>query len=475
MTYKDTIRYLESFINYEKFSLWPYKESLKLERIKGFLRFIDNPQDTLNCLHIAGSKGKGSTCAFISYILRAAGYRVGLYTSPHLSDFRERIRILQLSSNPKERSPEFEGMISKRELSELVERMKPAIDEYNKNSRYGGLSFFEVYTALALVYFKEKKVDFAVLETGIGGRLDATNVVDSLVSVITPVSFEHTQKLGNTLAEIAAEKAGIIKKDVRWGNSGYHFVLRGARIKKRRPMVITAPQEKEAMAVIGKKCKETGAKLYEVGRDVVYKEEKGGFGVKGIFSRYPGLKIRLIGRHQVVNAAVAAAAVEALRLYGVNIGVDSLRRGLYNTLWPGRCEVVSKRPLVILDGAQNTASAEVLRYQVRRNFSYKKITLILGISKDKDIKGICARLCGWVDKIILTRADNPRAADVNLIEKVIIGLDSGRAARIFKSGSVRQAVDLALGSIEKQDLVLITGSLFVVGEARELFLKREFK
>ena len=214
MTYPETTRYLESFINYEKIPAYPYKESLKLERIKNFLAAIDNPQNALKCIHIAGTKGKGSTCAFVAYILRAAGYKVGLYTSPHLSDFRERIRILSYQSSAFSSQPvvDFEGMISKNELTGLVEKLKPEIEKYNKNSKYGPLSFFEVYTTLAFIYFKEKKVDFAVLETGLGGRLDATNVVEPLVAAITPISYEHTQKLGVTLREIAAEKAGIIKR-----------------------------------------------------------------------------------------------------------------------------------------------------------------------------------------------------------------------------------------------------------------------
>ena len=214
MTYPQAIKYLESFVNYEKFIDYPYKRSLKLERIKDFLFLIGNPQDKLRCIHVAGTKGKGSTCAFIAYILRQAGFRVGLYTSPHLSDFRERIRILEYQRIGKSKRvlDVFEGLIGKRDLAGLVKKLKPAIDRYNKSSKYGPLSFFEVYTALAFVYFKEQKTDFAVLETGLGGRLDATNTVNALVSVITPISYEHTQKLGKTLREIAREKAGIIKE-----------------------------------------------------------------------------------------------------------------------------------------------------------------------------------------------------------------------------------------------------------------------
>ncbi|MBM3255805.1 MAG: bifunctional folylpolyglutamate synthase/dihydrofolate synthase, partial [Candidatus Omnitrophica bacterium] len=212
MTYPETLAYLDSFINYEKIANYPYKESIKLERINNFLNIIGNPQDSLKSIHIAGTKGKGSTCAFISYILREAGYKVGLYTSPHLLSFRERIRILQPYRQGEERTAEvdFEGAIPEEDLIRLVDYLRPKIEEYNISSPLGQLSFFEAYTALAFVYFKEQGVDFAVLETGLGGRLDATNTVNSLASAITPISYEHTQKLGNSLREIASEKAGII-------------------------------------------------------------------------------------------------------------------------------------------------------------------------------------------------------------------------------------------------------------------------
>ncbi len=245
MTYSEATHYLESLINYEKIPVYPYKESFKLERIENFLRVIGNPQRSLKCIHVAGTKGKGSTSAFIAYILRQAGFKTGLYTSPHLSDFRERIRILKRRSvnlrfgsttlttsrsrqavSKRQKGCDFEGMIERKDLTRLVGKLKPAVEKYNQSSGYGPLSFFEVYTALAFVYFKEKNTDFVVLETGLGGRLDATNVVKPLVCAITPISLEHTQKLGNTLREIAAEKAGIIKNC--------------------QSIVISAPQEREA-------------------------------------------------------------------------------------------------------------------------------------------------------------------------------------------------------------------------------------
>ena len=446
MTYPEAIKYLELFINYEKIPAYPYKQSLKLERIKDFLCLIGNPQDSLRCIHIAGSKGKGSTCAFITYILREAGYKVGLYTSPHLSDFRERIRILTPDSRLPTPNRDFEGMISKGELAGLINKLKPKISKYNKISRYGPLSFFEVYTALAFVYFKEKKIDFAVLETGLGGRLDATNVVSPLVCAITPISYEHTQKLGNTLKQIASEKAGIIKDN--------------------RSIVISAPQEAEARKVIKDRCGKVGAILYKVGKDISYIGNNRRFHLNGISRRHNNLQIRLLGQHQIINAAVAVAVVEALGPGNIKINAGHIKKGLYKTVWPGRCEIVSRDPLIVLDGAQNSASAKVLKNAIKENFRYSKLILVLGISNDKDIAGVCSQVCPSADKIILTQADNPRAANVAMVKRIIMSLHRDARSPVIETKAVKQAKVEVLKMAGKEDLVLVTGSLFVVGEFR---------
>ena len=470
MTYPEALQYLNSFVNYEKEKDYPYRKSFKLEKMEGFLKLLKNPQESLSCLHIAGSKGKGSTCAFIAYILREAGFKIGLYTSPHLVDFRERIRILSKQQKPetsnqsapakrsgpgkpegRERRTEFEGMISKKEIVNLIERLKPFIEKYNRTSQYGSLTFFEVYTTLAFIYFKEKKVDFAVLETGLGGRLDATNVVNALVSVLTPISYEHMQKLGETLKAIAAQKAGIIK-------------VHSSQFTVHSPVVITAPQEEEAIKVIRKKCKKVGAKLSEIGKDIRYRKTKNGFSVKGIYGRYADLRIRLIGSHQLINAVVAISAVRALQSYSIKVGIDSIRRGLYNTVWPGRCEVLSRNPLVVLDGAQNLASAGALKEAVKENFNYGRLILVLGISNDKDRAGICGQLDELADEIILTKADSPRAVEPGCLAKYF------KDKKTHIAGTVKEALGLAVKKANARDLVLVTGSLFVAGEARKLFI-----
>ena len=440
MAYPLVIRYLDSFPNYELDKNYSYKKDLKLARVQGFLSLLGNPQGSLRVIHIAGTKGKGSTCAFLAYILRESGFSVGLYSSPHLNDFRERIRILRPVVSRIRPAKDFEGMISRKELSSLVKELKPVIEKYNRDSKYGKLSFFEVYTALAFLYFKRKQVDFVVLETGMGGRLDATNVANALVCGITPISLEHVQVLGNTLPKIAAEKAGIIKNNA---------------------IVISALQTKQARKVIYNRCKKFHAKLYEVGREIKYSNSKKGLVIKGLKNNYKNLHLSLLGEHQKANAALAVGLVEGLSFYGVNLKPSAIRLGLCNTIWPGRCEVVGKNPLIILDGAQNLASAVVLRETIEDNFKYRKLILVLGISSDKDIEGICKKFDSLADEIILTRAATRRATD------------PAKLAGYFKrklhlTQSVKEAKLLAGSLAGKKDLILVTGSLFVVGEFRDV-------
>ena len=434
MTYPEALKYLESFINYEKKDGYSYKESFKLERMERLARDLGHPELNVKSIHIAGSKGKGSVSAITHSVLKAQGLNTGLYTSPHLEDFRERIRL-------------NDSFISEGDVARLVEKVKPVID----GMAGAKPSFFEIYTALAYLYFSEKNADIAVYETGLGGRLDATNVLNPLVSAITPISYEHTDKLGHTLGEIAFEKAGIIKE---------------------ASVCVTAHQEREVFDVISSVCGQRGTKLIAVGKDIFFEEvscdDKGSvFNVSGIFGKYSGLECGLLGSHQIANAALSIGIVESLRFSGINISREAIRAGIKTAVWPGRLEVVSRRPLVVLDGAHNRASAKTLAEAVKRIFKYDKLKLVLGLSKDKDIKGILEELVPMSDSIIVTKSKvAERSADPKEIKAMI-----GKSEDTVTTSCVDEAMDTALSKAGARDLVLVTGSLFVVGEARKRYAK----
>lgn len=432
MNYHEAVRYLESFINYEKWDGYDYKRLFSLDRIKRLASFLGDPQDSAKSIHVAGTKGKGSTSAIIHSILKEAGLRVGLYTSPHLVSFRERIRI-------------GDRLISEDDIAGLMNILKEAVEKLEADKP----TFFEIYTMLAYLYFKKNNADFVVYETGLGGRLDATNILKPLVSVITPISYEHMDKLGNTLSEIAAEKAGIIK------DGG---------------ICVVAPQEEEALQAISLVCRQRNARQILVGKDIKFKElafsdTEEVFCISGLSKEYPSLKMPLLGEHQVVNAATAVGAIEALELCGIQIEDSAVKLGLEKVKWPGRCEVMSKRPLVILDGAQNRASACALSAAVRRAFEYDKLVLVLGVSKDKDIKGMLEELLPLSDNIVLTKADvADRAADPAAIKELI----KSKENMTYSTNNVKEALGKARSIASKDDMILVTGSLFVVGEARKI-------
>ena len=439
MTYQEALQYLNRFINYEKKNSYDYNLCFKLDRMKRLCSLLGDPQKEVKSIHVAGTKGKGSTSAIIQSILKSSGFKAGLYTSPHLVSFRERIRI-------------NDNLISKEDVGGIIGTIKEAVDEMGGEKP----SFFEIYTALAYLYFKRENVDFAVYETGLGGRLDATNVIDPLACAITPISYEHTHILGDALAKIAYEKAGIIK---------------------RGGICVSAPQEEEALSVIESVCKEREAELVLVGRDIKLKEltandEEEVFDVSALFGKYDNLHMKLLGFHQVVNAGVAIGVIEALRLSGVSVGKDAIRKGIESVRWPGRLEVLRRRsPRIILDGAQNKASADILARSVKRLFKYRKLILVIGVSKDKDIKGILKELVPVSDMIILTKSEiAERAMDPALIS----GLITPESKAVGVTQNVKDALDKALQKASPSDLVLVTGSLFVVGEARKILVKEQY-
>ena len=459
MNYKDAVEYINSFINFEKIPKYQYASAFKLERMHAILEELGNPHKDLNTIHVAGSKGKGSTCAITAYILKEAGYKVGLYTSPHLLDFRERIRVLAIGN----RQPDvFEGMISEKEISDIVEEIKSVAENFREHKIFGAASFFEILTACAFLYFKKKQVDIAVLETGLGGRLDATNITMPLICGITNISLEHTDKLGDTLDKIAHEKAGIIKSQ---------------KLK-----VASARQEKEAMDVIKKVCVEKKAELYEIGKDMKFtvvksNEKSQAFDLKGPGYSYKNLELNLIGCHQIENASLGVGMLKLIDPDRFKIQENDIREGLKKAVWPGRLQIIRKKPYVVLDGAHNLASAAALADSIKRLFDYKKLICVFGISSDKDIKGVSSVISAISDIIILTKASSsPRAEDISGLKQNFKDSPRRRASSelvprceakpgIEESGNVEEAIEKAFGLADKDDLILITGSLFVVGDA----------
>ncbi|MBM2826983.1 MAG: Bifunctional folylpolyglutamate synthase/dihydrofolate synthase, partial [Dehalococcoidia bacterium] len=355
MDYKAALDYIYSLTNYEIAPATSYSSAnYDLRRMDALLSALGNPHLGPITLHIAGTKGKGSTAAMVASALSNSGYRTGLYTSPHLHTIRERIRV--------------DGeLISEADLADLTDRLKPKVEEINSAATFGMITTFELLTALAFCYFQERQVKCQVLEVGLGGRLDATNVVRPDVCIITPISLDHTDILGDTVGQIAREKAGIIKP--------------GAR-------VVVAPQPSEAEEVIIQACEKAGATGLLVEREVTWQRECADLqgqcltvkGRKGSYS----FKVPLLGRHQGENAATAIAALELLmeRLNGIT--PDSVARGLTRVEWPGRMQVLKEDPLWIVDGAHNPASARVLRAALEEDFPTTRPIFIIGTSSDKD-------------------------------------------------------------------------------------------
>jgi len=423
----------------------------RLARMKKLLALLGSPERKLKVAHIAGTKGKGSTAAFLAEILCAAGYTVGLYTSPHLVDFRERIRIFRPRHKRRSRGMTLTGCIPEKDVVRVLSKTGPAIERLRRLPKLGEPTCFEVLTALAFVYFREQKVDVVVLETGLGGRFDATNVADSLVCGITAISLDHMAILGNSLAGIAREKAAIIKR--------------------RRARVVVGRQPKEVLAVIRRRCQAFKAKAVYLDQDIVAREEKVSwreqmFCVKTPQHEYE-LSTPLLGACQAENAAVAIGMAEALRAEGFVIPDAAMRKGVAQVFWPGRFEVVRQKPRVVLDGAHNPASMQRLAETARVLFKGRKVYLVLGVSADKDWQGICQAIFPVGHEIVLTKTRHPRALVWD--KKTVRQWTQGK--KVFCAKNVSAAVRYAQKKARPQDVILVTGSLFLVGEAREMFMK----
>lgn len=432
MDYRQAEDYLLSFTDYEKIPGIAYTSAnYDLRRMEKLLQPLGNPHLGAKTVHIAGTKGKGSAAAMISQTLIAAGYKTGLFTSPHLHTLRERIRINGT-------------FISEAEFAALVTELKPIVERVNREAAYGELTTFEILTAVVFAYFNKKHVDLQVLEVGLGGRLDATNVAKGDVCVITSLSLDHTEILGNTIAKIAAEKAGIIKPGC---------------------IVVSAPQAKEAARVIQQLCRKKGAKLVQVGKDITWRKKSGDLQQQTLTVLSDNvsydLTIPLLGDHQLENATTAVAALEALASLGVKISPDKIRQGLSQVIWPGRLQILRREPMVVIDGAHNAYSMNKLVEAVKRYFDYDRCLVIFGTSCDKDISGMARELKQLGEHIIITSSTHPRAASTSLLfsEFARLGFEVNMAE------NVPDALAQALALTEKTGLIVVTGSLFVVAEA----------
>lgn len=435
MNYREAIRYIIDRSGYDRgFVANPFDaETVGLRRTAWLLDALGSPERSVPAVHVAGTKGKGSTAAVLASILRASGRRVALYTSPHLHTFRERI---QIDAEP----------ISQDLFAALVSEIAPVNARLAaERPDWGEATAFEVSTALAFLAFARAKVEVSVIEVGLGGRLDATNVLDPEVSVITSISYDHTRILGDTLGQIAAEKGGIIKPG--------------------RP-VVSAPQQPEARDTLSRIAAERGCEMLSGGRDWQAEGTAASFTVRGPWGEYRQLSLALAGRHQVENAGTAVAACWVLARSGIAISEDAMRAGLASVTWPGRFEVVHTNPIVVVDGAHNVDSCARLAATLAEEYGGRRLILILGIAGDKDVEQMVRVIAPLAGRIIATSSHHPRAAAVERIIEAVRALELP-APEVMRAPGVAEALTLALAAAGDRDVICATGSLYVVAEARE--------
>lgn len=423
-TYKQALNYIYSHTNFERKQMPKYNmTTLDLTRVTTLLENLGNPHLQYPVLLIAGTKGKGSTAAMSESITRAAGYKTGLYTSPHLHSFRERIRMNG-------------ELISEADVVELVGRMRPHVDPI------AGITAWEIMTTLAFLAFARAGVDLAVLEVGLGGRLDATNVSHPAVSVITSISYDHTHLLGNTIPQITREKAGIIKPD---------------------GLAVSAPQYPEAMSEIETVCRERGARLVVVGDETPWRVGRVSLDEQVVYRNGNAYAIPLLGKHQAANAITALTAVEALQMEtGLHFSEKAKNEGLASVRWAGRLEILNRDPMLIVDSAMNGDSARKLRQTLSDYFPGRNLVLIFGSSGDHHYSAMLKELLPYADRVIATQANHPRAAAAEILAAVAQTM--GRSIEI--APTVAQALNMALAKADERDLICVAGSLFCAAEAR---------
>lgn len=430
--HQEALDYIYSFVDFSRTHQDQLQaENFNLDRMVWFMKELDFPQDDFPALHIAGSKGKGSVSAFCAAVYQTAGWKVGLYTSPHLKDFEERIQI--------NREP-----ISRKKLVNLVKKIKPAV------AKIPGLTTFEIMTGLAFCHFSDQEVDIAVIEVGLGGRLDATNVITPLVSVITSLYLDHTGILGDTIEEIAAEKGGIIKPEVP---------------------VVTAPQQETALEVLAAIASEKSSQFFQVGKDFIFEKESSNLEGQVFRCGKPGENLNtpetrffipLLGKFQVINAATAFAALKTAGEYGFPVSNQQIQDGFLNTEWPARFEIVRKNPPLVIDSAHNPASIQQLMEAVNQYFPGIPVVGVFGISEDKQLAGMYQALLPRLESLICTQADHPRAMDAQRLLEEAGKLDYPAEAYPQVPDALLRALELA----GEEKLILVTGSIFVAATAR---------
>jgi len=397
---------------------------LGLDNISSLLNELDNPQKKYKTIHIAGTNGKGSTSAMLESILRSAGYKTALFTSPHLVHIEERIRCSG-------------RLISQEELVFYIERLQPLIQKYK-------CTFFEAITAIAFHYFADQKVDIAVIEVGLGGRLDATNVISPLISMITNIEIDHTKQLGRNRKSIAKEKAGIIKPGT---------------------VCITNCRFNELGTVFDQICQERQVEHIRVDQllkieNVVFDEQITSLDISVNGSNYPQLKLSLIGEHQIQNAALAVTAANVLNSRFLPIKNEDIYRGLLDVQWQGRLQVISDNPKVVIDVGHNPNGISCLIKSIRTIFKYDRLIVVLGVCKDKDYVAMVKKLAPLSDIFIAVKANNNRGLSQSILANTALQYSN----HVHECKTTFDGLTYALNNAQKDDLILCTGSHYVVGE-----------
>lgn len=413
------------------------RDTFNLNRMRAVLKKLGDPHKKLRAVHIAGTKGKGSTATMLAEMLRACGHRVGLYTSPHICDIRERIRVNG-------------DKITQAALTRLICRIEPHVEKMADDKP----TFFEIFTALAFCHFLDEKVDVAVVECGLGGRLDSTNVLKPAVCGVTSISLDHTHQLGDSLDKIAAEKAGIFKRGTP---------------------VVSVPQDPEAKQALKRAARQSRAQLMFTGEDIEFSYRIESSRRDGChariclttpLSRFEHLPVPLLGEHQALNCGLALALLDQLKHQGLKIDDERAKKGLAAVYVPGRMELIHHDPRILVDGAHNAASVQALMRAIGQHIPYDSMVLVFGCAADKDIRGMMAQLATGADKVIFTRvAGNPRAAKPSDLAEAYEEM-SGRVGQL--TDNVKEAMRVALSAVSREDIICVTGSFYLVGEVKAL-------